>query len=271
MAVSFFKYQGSGNDFVIIDDREETFFSSLKSPVEQIKKLCDRHFGIGADGLILIRKSPSHQFNMKYFNADGNEGSMCGNGGRCAVAFARMYGICGSEVIFEAADGPHRARVIATDGKQAVVSLQLNDVDQPNAVSEYLVANTGSPHLIVFTDNVADTDVFTLGRQLRYLEEFETAGVNVNFVEVKNDDTLLVRTYERGVENETLSCGTGVSAAAIAAWTNQVRNIGNMYNIVSPGGSLKVSFTPPGKKGDRFKDVWLTGPAVQVFKGETEL
>lgn len=271
MALSFYKYQGSGNDFIIIDDREDAFFLSLKSPVEQIKKLCDRHFGIGADGLILIGKSGTRNFRMKYFNADGNEGSMCGNGGRCAVAFARMAGICGNDAVFEAADGPHRARVIASDGKQAVVSLQLNDVDYPYAVSEYLVANTGSPHLIVFTDKVADTDVITLGRQLRYAEEFAPEGLNVNFVEVKNDDTLLVRTYERGVENETLSCGTGVSASAIAAWTNQVRNLGNMYNIVSPGGSLKVSFTPPGRKGERFKDVWLTGPAVMVFNGETEL
>ncbi len=268
MTLNFYKYQGTGNDFIVIDNTRSSYFPDEKTHTEEIALLCNRHLGIGADGLILLNPSEKYDFHMRYFNADGKEGSMCGNGGRCAVAFAKMLGIIGQETIFSAIDGTHKARIIASNNNQTIISLQLNDAPAPDAYEDHLIVNTGSPHLVIFTEEVTQVAVTTEGRRIRNSEDFETNGINVNFAEVLNNESLLVRTYERGVENETLSCGTGVTASALAAWSKNIRNLGNMYNIKTLGGSLKVSFSPPEKENTPFKDIWLTGPAEFVFKGE---
>ncbi len=271
MALSFYKYQGTGNDFIMINNEHSSHFCGGEKDTELIALLCNRHLGIGADGLILLNPSTQYDFHMKYFNADGKEGSMCGNGGRCVVAFAHMLGLIGSEPVFSAFDGPHKARIIASNNNQTIIGLQLNDAPAPDPSEEYLVLNTGSPHLIVFTDELAQFPVSAEGRTIRYSEAFQKEGINVNFVEVVSNESLFVRTYERGVEEETLSCGTGVTASALAAWTNNVRNRGNMYSIKTLGGSLKVSFSPPKPKENIFTNIWLTGPAEFVFKGEIQL
>ena len=271
MALSFHKYQGTGNDFIMINNTQSSYFSGERTNTEQIALLCNRHLGIGADGLILLNSSTKHDFHMKYYNADGKEGSMCGNGGRCAVAFARMLGIIGQETVFSAIDGIHKARIIASNNNQTIISLQLNDAAAPDPYEDDLIFNTGSPHLVIFAEEVTKISVTTEGSEIRYSEGFATNGINVNFVEVVNTESLLVRTYERGVEDETLSCGTGVTAAALAAWSKNIRNLGNMYTIKTLGGSLKVSFSPPEKEDNTFRDIWLTGPAEMVFKGEISL
>ena len=271
MALRFYKYQGTGNDFIMIDDRNQVEFAHDKPGAETIAFLCNRQFGIGADGLILLRSSDKYDFEMVYFNSDGYEGSMCGNGGRCAVAFAKQLGISHSETSFIAVDGVHQARILAGDSKQLMISLQINHVKVADRQNQPLVLDTGSPHLIVFADQINDLKVEEEGRQIRYSEAYAAEGINVNFVEILRNDTLYVRTYERGVERETLSCGTGVTAAALAAWIKGVKNVGNMYNIQTPGGFLKVSFTPPANENNQFTDIWLTGPASQVFEGEISI
>jgi diaminopimelate epimerase len=270
MALSFYKYQGTGNDFIMINNFESLYFSEVGTDPENIALLCNRHLGIGADGLILLNPSTKYDFHMQYFNADGKEGSMCGNGGRCAAAFAKMLGIIGQETTFSAIDGLHKARIIASNNSQTIISLQLNDAPAPDSYGEQLIFNTGSPHLIVFAEEVSQIAVTTEGRKIRYSDDFEAEGINVNFVEVLNNESLFVRTYERGVEDETLSCGTGVTASALAAWSKNIRNLGNMYNIKTLGGSLKVSFSPPGKGNTSFSGIWLTGPTEIVFKGEIQ-
>ncbi len=271
MALSFYKYQGTGNDFIMINNEHSAYFADSEKEAERIALLCNRHLGIGADGLILLNPSTKYDFHMKYFNADGKEGSMCGNGGRCAVAFAKMLGLIGTEPVFSAFDGLHKARIIASNNNQTIIGLQLNDAPAPDPSGEHMVLNTGSPHLILFTDDLSQIAVSAEGRKIRYSEAFLEEGVNVNFVEVLSNESLFVRTYERGVEEETLSCGTGVTASALAAWINNVRNLGNMYSIKTLGGSLKVSFSPPGPGENNFTNIWLTGPAEFVFKGEIQL
>ena len=268
MAIKFFKYQGTGNDFIMIDDRDQGTFADMKPNAETVAYLCNRQFGVGADGLILLRESKEHDFTMVYFNSDGHEGSMCGNGGRCAVAFARHLGVVHTEASFMAVDGVHHARILAGDHKQLVISLQINHVKVPDLQNQQMVLNTGSPHLVIFTDHISEMKVEEEGRMIRFSEDFADEGINVNFVEPLGNDTLFVRTYERGVERETLSCGTGVTAAALGAWIRQIRNVGNMYNIKTPGGGLKVSFSPPANENGQFTGIWLTGPASHVFEGE---
>ena len=272
MAIEFYKYQGSGNDFIVVDDRGQILFPGGGPVQEQVALLCDRHFGIGADGLILIRESDKYDFVMKYYNADGREGSMCGNGGRCAVTFAKHMAIINQgEAIFEAVDGTHKAKILAYNDKQSIISLLLNNVDLPETADGELIINTGSPHLMVFCSQIDTINVEEEGKIIRYSPEYAESGINVNFVEVLGNDSLFVRTYERGVERETLSCGTGVTASSIAAWMNNHRNLGNMYNIHTKGGLLKVSFEPPLKGKNFFSGIWLTGPAHFVFKGEIPL
>ena len=260
MELSFYKYHGTGNDFIILDNFNQT------APVlntEQIKFLCDRHFGIGADGLMMLSKKEGYDFEMVYFNADGNESSMCGNGGRCLVKFAYHRGIHKSMYFFIAVDGEHEAE-IDTDG---IVSLKMKDVNEVEHHIYHTIVNTGSPHFIKFTDNVENVDVVNTGREIRYSEHFKKDGINVNFVETLDSSTIYVRTYERGVENETLSCGTGVTAAALVAAHNQ--NGFNNVDVKTPGGKLNVEFY---KTDDQhFKDIWLCGPAEFVFKGSIEL
>ena len=258
MTIVFNKYQGAGNDFVIIDNRNGSF-----NPEDSvlINRLCDRRFGIGADGLILICASSDYDFEMKYFNSDGLEGSMCGNGGRCSADFAIKNGIAGKKLSFKAVDGVHKA--FAEEG---IIRLQMNDVKNPQLVNGFYSLNTGSPHYVIFRKDVKGMDVNTEGKKFRWAEEFAPGGTNVNFVEVLKDE-IYVRTFERGVEEETLSCGTGVTASAISTVlaghldTKTVR-------VKTLGGNLSVSFNI---SGNNISDIWLSGPATFVYEGKVEV
>jgi len=252
--ITFYKYHGTGNDFVLIDNRNGTV--NLSS--SQVAAFCHRRTGIGADGLMLLQNADGYDFRMEYYNADGNESSMCGNGGRCIAAFARYLGIATHEVRFLAIDGAH----IATFNPDHTVSLHMQDVPDMEVHEGYTVLNTGSPHYVRWQRSIADTDVVTEGRKIRNLPQFGSKGINVNFVAI-NNDRLSVRTYERGVEDETMSCGTGVTAAAIAATCHTVGVY--LTHIDTPGGKLTVSFTKDTPTSAR--DIVLTGPAVYVYKG----
>ncbi|RQP10959.1 MAG: diaminopimelate epimerase [Chryseobacterium sp.] len=253
MNFTFYKYQGTGNDFIVLDNRNVTF---PKNPA-LIEKLCHRRFGVGADGLILLENHEGYDFRMVYYNADGNESSMCGNGGRCTVAFAHHLGIFDEKTRFLAVDGPHEAEVI--DG---MVKLKMSDVDQISTCGEDAVLNTGSPHFVRYTETARNMDVFTEGRKIRNSDDFITEGINVNFVTQTGDRQLFVRTYERGVEDETYSCGTGVTAAAL---TFMVKTGLSSVDIETRGGRLSVSAV---KTENGFTNIWLAGPAERVFKGE---
>ena len=258
MKFNFFKYQGVGNDFVIVDNREMGIHFTEK----QINYLCDRRFGIGADGLMLLEKHNKLDFSMKYYNSDGKESSMCGNGGRCLVQFAKRLNIIDKEAKFMAIDGEHKAVV-----KKDTVSLQMVDVNQISKVNSNYFVNTGSPHYVLFREDIDKIDVYHRGSEIRYSAEFGPDGTNVNFVEIRNDK-IYVRTYERGVENETLSCGTGVTASAICASVYS-KSDKNSYDIITKGGNLNVSFKKAGQ--NKFTAIWLTGPATFVFEGAIEI
>jgi diaminopimelate epimerase len=260
MKIEFYKYHGTGNDFIILDNRDDRYHA-LELP--QVKKLCDRHFGIGADGLMLLNKKEGYDFEMKYFNADGQESSMCGNGGRCLVKFAYNHGIHRSTYHFMAIDGVHEAE-IETDGE---VSLRMKDVEAVETHSNYYLLNTGSPHFVKFASNILAVDVVATGREIRYSKQFAAEGINVNLVETTGENSIYVRTYERGVEDETLSCGTGVTAAALVNAHNE-RGF-NSINVKTPGGQLSVEFEKTGETS--FTNIWLCGPAQFVFKGEVEV
>jgi len=256
MKFTFSKYQGTGNDFIIIDNRD----SSVNLTKKQIAQICDRRFGVGADGLMFLEKHPTLDFNMRYFNSDGNEGSMCGNGGRCLVAFAKSLAIIDQETTFNTIDGTHKALI----KQKNIVALQMQDVKKVLKMDENYFVDTGSPHFIIFSQNIKDIDVYTEGKKIRESKRFATKGTNVNFVEINNNN-LFVRTYERGVEDETLSCGTGVTAAAICA-SAKLNTDKNSFDISTRGGDLNVSFQK--NSNNTFTDIWLTGPAQFVFKGE---
>ena len=230
-----------------------------------IEYLCDRKFGIGADGLMFLEKSNKHkaEFEMIYFNADGCESSMCGNGGRCIAAFAHRLKEIGDTCVFNAIDGLHEAKI----NNKTDVQLKMIDVTDVEIGSDYYLMNTGSPHYVVFVEDLKDIDVYEAGRQIRYSERFHDVGVNVNFVEIKNDHRIEVATYERGVENETLSCGTGVTAAAIAYALKT--NSKSPIKINTKGGELAVQFVRSKEKS--FSDIWLCGPATPVFKGNVKI
>lgn len=260
MQVSFFKYQGTGNDFVILDNRAGQFNHLNR---EQVKHLCDRRFGIGADGLMLLNNRAGYDFEMKYYNADGRESSMCGNGGRCLVKFAYDRGIVKTAYNFLAIDGPHEASV----GLDGIVSLRMADVAGVEKKNGHYVLNTGSPHYVTFSNNVMAEDVVGKGKAIRYNDTYKAEGINVNFVEqLSQRDHILVRTYERGVENETFSCGTGVTAAALVCYHND--NGFNRVEIKTLGGHLSVDYE---KAGDAYQNIWLNGPAQKVFEGTIEL
>jgi diaminopimelate epimerase len=255
MKITFYKYQGTGNDFVMIDNRQETFD---KNDTKHIAFLCDRRFGVGADGLILLENHKDFDFKMVYYNADGNESSMCGNGGRCLVAFAKQLGIISDKATFEAIDGLHHAEI-----KNGIVRLQMQDVTTIEKHSNYVFLNTGSPHHVQFEEQISDFDIKTLGAKIRYGSPYNEVGSNVNFVKKISDATFAVRTYERGVEDETLSCGTGVTAVALAMnYLGETTQ--NLVTLQTQGGDLQVSFE---KEGHSYKNVWLIGPATFVFKG----
>lgn len=251
----FYKYQGTGNDFVIIDNRQNQF---NKNNTKLISKLCDRHLGIGADGLILLEKHDDVDFKMIYFNADGNESSMCGNGGRCITAFANYLGIIKNSTTFGAIDGLHNA-IIEND----LIKLKMQDVTHIQNFDNHVFLDTGSPHYVTYREEVNQLNVKQEGAKIRYSELYKREGTNVNFVEKINNNNFIVRTYERGVEDETLSCGTGVTAVAIAMNYIEKTNK-NLITLNTKGGNLKVSFK---KRGDSYVNVWLIGRATQVYKG----
>ena len=262
MKLNFFKYEGAGNDFILIDNRNKSF--SLINDTKSIKKLCDRHFGIGADGLMVLEMKNGFDFEMLYFNADGKEGSMCGNGGRCIVAFANQLNLIKRETNFLAVDGPHYA-TISENGN--LVSLQMIDVQEIQTDGDAFVLNTGSPHYVLEVENLASKDVYLDGKSIRYNETYNVKGVNVNFVENLGDH-YYVRTYERGVENETFACGTGVTAVSMAmakkkGLTGRIKN-----SIKVHGGNLNVNFN---YDGNTFNNVFSEGPATFVFEGSISL
>lgn len=260
MEQTFFKYQGTGNDFIIFDNRNATITSLTK---EIVKKLCDRRFGIGADGLILLCNKEGYDFEMVYYNSDGNLSSMCGNGGRCIVRFANDLGIHKSSYSFLAVDGLHEASIDMDN----IIRLKMQDVHDVEEHGSYAILNTGSPHYIKFVRDVMRLDVVEEGREIRHSEAFEAEGINVNFVENTGSYSIYVRTYERGVEDETYSCGTGVTAAALVSAHNE-RGF-NHVQVQTNGGQLGVEFY---KSGDySFTDIFLCGPATFVFKGTVNI
>ena len=254
MMLECFKYQGTGNDFVLIDNRNQDILLTT----EQIKWLCDRRFGIGADGLMLLELQEGVDFKMVYYNSDGNESSMCGNGGRCITAFAKRLGIIENSAKFMAIDGVHESKI-----EDEFVSLKMNEVKQIETGENYYYLNTGSPHYVKFVDDIANFDVFTEGKKIRYNDRFKEEGTNVNFIQ-KTEHELVVRTYERGVENETLSCGTGVTAAALVAALTGNSTTKNNCSIKTLGGNLNVTFEKVLESN--FYNIWLEGSAVFVFK-----
>jgi diaminopimelate epimerase len=260
MIVHFHKYQGTGNDFVVLDNRKHEY-ASLTS--DQIRRLCDRRFGIGADGLMMLNEKAGYDFEMKYFNADGREGSMCGNGGRCITKFAYHLGIHRIDYKFWAVDSDYEAE-IDTDG---TVSLKMKDVSQVKKKNGDFILNTGSPHYVKIVTDVMNEDVYKKGRDIRYSKDFEEEGINVNFVEQAGDDEIIVRTYERGVEDETYSCGTGVTAAALVCYHNE--NGFNEVEVKTLGGTLSVEFDR--QDDDNYTNIWLSGPAEKVFEGKVDV
>ena len=260
MMLTFYKYEGTGNDFVMIDNRTEFF---PKANVQLIERLCDRRFGIGADGLILLENHPQYDFKMVYYNSDGNESSMCGNGGRCLVAFAKQMGVISDTAEFEAVDGYH----FATIDSENNVSLQMKDVDAIKNETNYTFLNTGSPHHVEFIGDLEKLDVKFEGSKIRYSDLYGSAGSNVNFVNQIANDIFAVRTYERGVEDETLSCGTGATAVAIAMHqTGKTKN--KTIAIKVQGGKLKVNFEV---NNGNYTKVFLIGPATFVFEGKIKI
>lgn len=258
MELRFFKYHGTGNDFLIIDNRSGTV--ALSS--QEIAWLCDRHFGVGGDGLMLLERHPDYDFRMVYYNADGGQSTMCGNGGRCMVAFARRLGIIGNRARFVAIDGPHEA-ALHDDG---MVSLHMKDVPGIRKEGADFLLDTGSPHYVRWVKGVDALDVKGQGRAIRTLPGFMPEGINVNFVE-RVEGAIRVRTYERGVEDETLSCGTGVTAAAIASVASDTGSF--RIPVVTPGGMLEVSFEKVS--ADSAQQVVLKGPAEFVFEGLVDI
>ena len=258
MTINFFKYQGTGNDFVLIDDRNKVFPASDQA---LIGKLCHRRFGIGADGLILLQNDPDYDFRMVYFNADGAEGSMCGNGGRCIVQFAHDLGLFENKTHFIAVDGEHLAEV-----KDEEIFLKMSDVSGIEDRESVAYLNTGSPHVVRFVTDLNDLDVVDVvkdGRRMRHDVRFAPGGTNVNYVQSINDHILFVRTYERGVEDETYSCGTGVTAVALVA--HQQLGMSAPVSIQTIGGNLRVSFN--ANPNGQFDSIYLIGPARLVFSG----
>jgi diaminopimelate epimerase len=257
MKIEFYKYHGTGNDFIVVDNRTNKFHAKIKT----IAHLCHRRFGIGADGLMVLQNKKGYDFEMVYYNSDGKKSSFCGNGSRCIVAFAKALGsVKKKETTFVAADGIHTAKITGNN-----VSMKMRDVKNIEVGKNYYLLNTGSPHYVKFKKGVKEASVVPEAKQIRYGNRFKKGGVNVNFVE-KNGNKIFVRTYERGVEGETLSCGTGVTASALACSLQGISTGENYCNISTFGGELTVRFEK-GKENS-FTNIWLEGPAMFVYKGE---
>lgn len=261
MEFDFYKYQGAGNDFVFLDNFSGKYDDLT---LKQIECLCDRRFGIGSDGLIKIDKSADWDFNMDYYNSDGSK-SFCGNGARCAVRFVNENLLKKDSYTFNAIDGVHKGQLIGSD-----VSIEMHNIDVVEKVDDNtFVLNTGSPHYIQFQDKVDQFDILAFGRKIRYSERFEMEGINVNAVQIISDNELFIRTYERGVENETLACGTGITAAAIAFAEKQNRQGDVKIQVKAMGGKLAVSFH--AFDDGRYKSIKLIGPAEFVYKGSIDV
>lgn len=255
--IEFYKYEGAGNDFVVIDNRQNVFGDY---DTERIKHYCDRHFGIGADGLILLENDETADFKMVYFNSDGRESTMCGNGGRCIVAFAFDQKIvAGGSCVFSAIDGIHHANRTETE-----ISIQMIDVREVEVIGTDYFLDTGSPHYVQSLDDVGQLNITSAAHGIRYNDRFKAEGTNVNFVNY-NEQPYQMRTYERGVEGETLACGTGVTAVALIAHQLNKVAAGDKVAVSTPGGNLSVRFD---YKDAAYTNVWLTGPAKFVFKGQ---
>jgi len=256
MEHTFYKYQGTGNDFIIIDNRQNIFD---KNNAKLVAELCDRRFGIGADGLILLEDHKTADFKMIYYNSDGNQSSMCGNGGRCIVAFANYLGVIGDETTFEAIDGIHQAKI-----ENGRVALHMQDVSDIGSSNDHTILDTGSPHFVRFNNELDNLNIKEEGAKIRYSDPFKQEGINVNFVQKLSESDFKVRTYERGVEDETFSCGTGVTAVALA-----MHHLGetpnDKVNLKTRGGDLEVTYK---KTEAGYTDIWLIGPATFVFKGK---
>ncbi len=260
MKINFSKYQGAGNDFIIIDDRGKLFPAST----ELINKLCNRHFGIGADGLMLLSNSSDGDFLMRYFNSDGNESTMCGNGGRCITHFANKLGIIQSSTVFWGIDGVHNAEL--TD--KNYVRLKMKDVEEIEIIDDNYFIDTGSPHYVSFVRDVDAIDVNREGKLIRQSVNLNNGGTNVNFIQVIENDTIKIRTFERGVEAETLACGTGAVASSIA-YVQYFEIDKNRIRLIAPGGELLVTFDR--KDSTNFNNIWLEGPAKHVFDGTIDI
>lgn len=253
MEIPFYKFDGAGNDFVVIDNREGRYNLTQ----EQIALLCHRRFGVGADGLMTLDAAPEgYDFEMHYYNSDGRLGSMCGNGGRCIAAFARVLGL-GDKLRFLGYDGPHEAEILMWDGHVGIVRLGMRSVaaDEVKRVADGWFLDTGSPHYVQRVEDLEHYDVVGEGRRLRHRTELFPEGANIDFIEDLPDGRLAVRTYERGVEDETWACGTGVTASAIVS--------GN-HRLVARGGDFRVDFTATGSA---YEQVWLVGPVSLNFTG----
>ena len=264
MTIPFYKYEATGNDFVIIDNRKKDFSFS----VDQIQKICDRKFGVGADGLMLIENHPTLDFNLIYYNSDGSP-SLCGNGSRAAVMMASSLHLIKTSASFEAYDGKHEATILPNQ----IVRLKMHDVKEAKRLSNARMPDgqgffiyTGSPHFIQTVENVKAFPVKEEGRQIRYSDAFKPGGTNANFIEMLSDNSIFVRTYERGVEDETLSCGTGVTAAALAA---SFQGYQSPVKIQTLGGELSVEFK--ASQDGSFQDIFLIGPTKKVFEGKMEV
>ena len=257
--LQFFKYQGTGNDFIMIDARNQ----EPQLGQEQIAWLCHRRFGIGADGLILLKPHADYDFQMVYYNSDGRESTMCGNGGRCIAQFAFDLGFEQSELSFLAIDGAHKAKKLSSG-----ISLKMTEVKAGEQRGEDYFFDTGSPHHVVFHAQPDELDIIPAARDIRYQPPYAQEGVNVNFVKRVAEGRLSMRTYERGVEDETYSCGTGVTAAVLAA--HQAGNLQQGFALVeTKGGQLALRFEPSAQGG--YRDIWLEGPAQRVFQGSIDL
>jgi len=256
MTIPFSKYHGAGNDFILIDNRK----NNIQLSTDKIEKLCNRRFGVGADGLMLLETNESKDFKMLYFNSDGKEGSMCGNGGRCIVAFAKEIGVSKKHYFFDAIDGPHEAFLIENE-----VNLKMSTIKNIKKFDNEWFLDTGSPHVVKVVNDINSIKVDSEGKKLRFDARFGENGANVNFIEINNSE-IEIRTYERGVEEETLACGTGAVASAIIAHQNSPEI--STYFLNALGGNLEVSFE---KLQDLYTNVWLKGPAIKVFEGKISL
>lgn len=259
MNINFSKFQATGNDFVMIDNRD----GLIELTDDEIQKLCSRKFGIGADGLIMLCKSEDNlDFKMRYFNSDASE-AFCGNGARCTVKFAKMLGIRKDKYVFSAIDGTHEASI----RENGWVNLRMKNVENTKKYGQDTIVNTGTMHYVHFVEGLKDLDVYKAGRQIRMSPDFITDGINVNFVEKLDDSSIFVRTYEKGVEEETLSCGTGVTASALVAAHND-RGF-NRVDVDTKGGFLAVEYDRVGD--DAFENIYLCGPALHVYEGQTKI